>query len=172
MERLTERNFGLVIAFVLPGLVALWGVSFFSPTVALWLRVAPSGSPSVAGFLFVTLASLAAGLVVSAVRWALIDAVHHVTGVQPPPWDFGRLDEQLPIFLAVVENHYRFYQFYANMFIAVAFTYRLYLLAHGRSAFFLSGEVFAFLILEVVLFAGSRDALSKYYARTGRLLGH
>ncbi len=170
--RLTEQNFGLLIAFVLPGLVTLWGVSFFSPTVAAWLRVTPAGAPTIAGFLFVTLASVAAGLIVSAVRWAVVDSLHHATGIEPPPWDFGRLDEQLPIFLALVENHYRFYQFYANMFIAAAFTYRMYLVAAGRSPFAELGETLAFLLLEVILFAGSRDALAKYYARTGRLLGH
>jgi hypothetical protein len=172
VERLTERNFGLLIAFVLPGLVVLWGVSFVSPTVASWLSATPSGAPTVAGFLFVTLASVGAGLVASAVRWAVIDKIHHATGVQPPPWDFGRLDERLPIFLAIVENHYRFYQFYANMFVAVAFTYRLYLVAAERSILAAAGETFAFVLLQVILFAGSRDALAKYYARTGRLLGH
>ena len=172
MERLTERNFGLLIAFVLPGLVALWGVSFFSPTVAAWLCVTPPEAPTIAGFLFVTLASVAAGLIVSAVRWAVIDHLHHATGIVPPPWDFGRLDKRLPIFLAIVENHYRFYQFYAGMFVATAFTYRLHLLAEGRSLLAHPGELLAFLLLEAILFAASRDALAKYYARTGRLLGH
>jgi hypothetical protein len=38
MRDVTGQNFGLLIAYVLPGLTALWGVSFFSDTVRSWLN--------------------------------------------------------------------------------------------------------------------------------------
>ena len=125
MNELSGKNFGLVIAYLLPGFVTLWGVSYFSPTVDSWIVTSQQGAPTVAGFLYVTLASLAAGLTISAVRWAMVDTLHHATGIDPPAWDFARLDERLKGFLALVENQYRYYQFYSNMFIAVAFAYRL-----------------------------------------------
>ena len=37
MSTLSNQNFGLVIAHLLPGFVALWGVSYFSPTVEGWI---------------------------------------------------------------------------------------------------------------------------------------
>ena len=64
MKEVSPGNFGLLIAFLLPGFIVLWGLSYFSATVRLWL--AGSGqSPTVGGFMFVTLASVAAGVTVS-----------------------------------------------------------------------------------------------------------
>ena len=101
MSDLSEKNFGLVIAYVVPGFVALWGVAYLSPTVASWIAASQSAAPTVAGFLYATLASLAAGLTVSAVRWALIDTLHHATGVMRPSWEFANLDERLDGYLAL-----------------------------------------------------------------------
>ena len=112
MSTLSNQNFGLIIAYLLPGFVSLWGVSYFSPTVESWINVPQQpGSPSVAGFMYVTLASLAAGVSVSAVRWAIIDHLHHATGVVPPVWKFANLEGKLQGYLTLVENHYRYYQF-------------------------------------------------------------
>jgi hypothetical protein len=171
MSELSDKNFGLVIAYVVPGFVALWGVARFSPTVASWIAASQATAPTVAGFLYVTLGSLAAGLIVSAVRWALVDTLHHATGVRQPNWEFANLDERLCGFLALVENHYRYYQFFGNTFIAAAFTYRANLIAEGRQIWRDGWAAFAFVILEIILFIGSRDTLRKYYSRAERLLG-
>ena len=108
-----ERNFGLVIAFLLPGFVCLAGAARFSPTIAGWMSLAPTSDPTVVGFLYVLLASIGAGLVASAVRWAIIDTVHHRTGLPPANLDFSRLQANLDAFQMAVEHNYRHYQFYA-----------------------------------------------------------
>jgi hypothetical protein len=167
---LSDKNFGVIIAYILPGFVALWGVSCFSATVESWIGASQQGNPTVAGFCYVTLASLAAGLTVSVVRWALVDSLHHATGIVPPAWKFAKLDDRLQGFLTLVENHYRYYQFYANMFIAAGFAYGARAIAEG-SAFWLDGWTsVGFLALEAILFAGSRDTLRKYFSRTQQLL--
>ena len=107
---LSNENFGLVIAYILPGFVALWGVSYFSPTVESWITASQQGAPSVAGFMYVTLASLGTGLTVSGVRWLIIDSIHHLTGLTRPAWRFGNLDDKLQGFLTLNEGHYRYYQ--------------------------------------------------------------
>ena len=94
MKQLSGNDFGGVIGFIIPGFVALWGVRYFSPTVNSWLLASRHGGPTVAGFMYVTLASLVSGLTVSAVRWALLDTFHHATGIRPPYWDFGRLEDR------------------------------------------------------------------------------
>ena len=60
-----------------------------------WISASQQGAPTVAGFMYVTLASLAAGVTVSAVRWAIIDHLHHATGVVPPAWKFANLEGKL-----------------------------------------------------------------------------
>ena len=170
MSTLSNQNFGLVIAYLLPGFVALWGVSYFSPTVEGWIAASQQGAPTVAGFMYVTLASLAAGVTVSAVRWAIIDHLHHATGVVPPVWKFANLEDKLQGYLALIENHYRYYQFYSNMFIAVAFSFSARCVCNGQAFRSQLWPAAGFLILESVLLAGSRDTLRKYYTRTQQLL--
>jgi hypothetical protein len=41
MTEMSQKNFGLLIAYLLPGFVVLWGISFFSPTVQSWLTGSP-----------------------------------------------------------------------------------------------------------------------------------
>ena len=170
MSTLSNQNFGLIIAYLLPGFVALWGVSYFSPSVASWIVVSQQDAPTVAGFMYVTLASLAAGVTVSAVRWALIDHLHHATGIVPPAWKFAHLEGKLQGYLTLIENHYRYYQFYSNMFIAAAFAFWARLFSEGPAVTGCLAATCGFLALEMILFAGSRDTLHKYYSRTQQLL--
>lgn len=156
---LSNENFGLVIAYILPGFVALWGVSYFSPTVESWIVASQQGAPSVAGFMYVTLASIGTGLTVSGVRWLIIDTLHHCTGLIRPAWKFGNLDDKLQGFLTLNEGHYRYYQFYGNMFIAAGFTYGAWLLSTGKGLRAAGWANLYFLALEIVLYANSRDTL-------------
>jgi hypothetical protein len=168
---LSNENFGLVIAYILPGFVALWGVSYFSPTVESWITASQQGAPSVAGFMYVTLASLGTGLTVSGIRWLIIDSIHHLTGLTRPAWRFGNLDDKLQGFLTLNEGHYRYYQFYANMFIAAGFTYAAWLVWNGKGLRAAGWANLHFVVLEIVLFANSRDTLAKFYSRVAQLLG-
>lgn len=170
MSSLSNQNFGLVIAYLLPGFVALWGISCFSPTVDTWISASQQNAPTVAGFMYVTLASLAAGVTVSAMRWAIIDQLHHATGIQPPAWKFTNLEGKLQGYVTLIENHYRYYQFYSNMLVAAAFSVVMKGISSGLRPSFNVWTTVAFLLLELVLFAGSRDTLRKYYSRTQQLL--
>lgn len=170
MSTLSSQNFGLIIAYLLPGFVALWGASYFSPTIDGWIAASQHSAPTVAGFMYVTLASLAAGVTVSAVRWAILDHLHHATGIRPPAWKFANLEGKLQGYLALIENHYRYYQFYANMLVAVALSSAARLHAAGTASSLRAGPVLGFILLEAILFAGSRDTLRKYYDRTQQLL--
>lgn len=123
MKDLSGKNFGLLIAYVVPGAIVLIGLGAFSPTIQTWLINPSPAEPSVGGFLFVTLASVAAGMTASAVRWATIDRLHRWTGVVKSAWDDSKLPERLDAFEAIVEAHYRYYQFHSNSLIAMLFSY-------------------------------------------------
>ncbi len=163
-----QHSFGLVIAYILPGLLLTTVGGLYWPDIGPWLAVVPPADATLASFLHVALASLAVGLTVSAVRWALIDTIHHHTGVPLPAFDFSQLQEKLDAFQMAVEHYYKYYQFYANMFVAIALAS---LLAHGMgSRWYLTGYL-AIGGLELVLFIASRDSLRRYYRRSGQLLG-
>lgn len=170
MEDLSSRNFGIAIAYLVPGFIVMLAFTSVSSMVSAWVEAGPGTQPSVGGFMFVTLASLAAGLVVSAIRWACIDSLHHMTGIRGPKWSFVELQENLAAFLMFVEFHYRYYQFYANTFVAIAFAYCVHVVAGCGWCDGLGWKDFGFVVIEAVLFAASRDTLRKYYARTAEVL--
>lgn len=170
VKPVTSDNFGLVIGYLVPGFVTLWGLRPFVPTVGVWLAATPGAAPTIDGLLYATLAATAAGLIVGAVRWAVIDRLYHRTGIPAPDWDFGRLPANLAAFESHVHDHYRFYQGYSNLLVAIAFAYGLDLAAGSRPLVRLGWADVAVAVVLVVLVLGSRDALHKYYARTGALL--
>jgi hypothetical protein len=150
---------------------ALLGVCPSSPMLQGWLAVAPDASPTVGGFLFVTVASLAVGMTLSAIRWSLIDTIHGLTGLPAPVLDFAGLGEKVGAYVLLIEIHYRHYQFYANMLIALAVAYVAYRARLGGHA--IGWVDLGVLMLEAVFFVTSRDTLRKYYTRTQHLLaGH
>lgn len=169
MNEVSVKNFGIMIAFVIPGFVTLWGVGRIFPSVGHWLQTSADSVPTVAGFMYLMLSSMAAGLTVSAIRWGVIDVAHHATGLEPPPWNFADLDERLPAFLALVENHYRYYQFYANMSVAMAIGYGAYLASEPDQFCNSVGQHLMFVVLELIFVAASRDTLEKYYVRVAQL---
>lgn len=171
MKDLSVANFGILIAFVLPGFVVLSGVSYFSETVQVWLGSPQGDSPTVGGFLYVTLGAVGAGMTVSTVRWMIVDTIHALTGLPHPRWDFSRLQENVEGYDVLVRIHYHFYQFNANMLVAVPFLFAARSLSLGWSSLLDVLLILAFLALEAIFFVGSRDALRKYYTRVSKLLG-
>ena len=69
-----------------------------------------------------------------------------------------------------MENHYRYYQFYSNMFVSTAVVCVAEVGLSGNLCQ-IGWPALGFLFLELVFLAGSRDTLRKYYARAERLLG-
>lgn len=119
VKSVSSDNFGLLIAYLVPGFVTLWGLRSWFPAIDSWMDAPPAEAPTVGGFLYVTLGSTAAGLVVSAVRWAVVDHLYHCTGIPAPRWNFAKLTGNLAAFESIVQDHYRYYQCYANMQVAV-----------------------------------------------------
>jgi hypothetical protein len=123
------------------------------------------------GFFYLTLASVAAGMTASVVRWAVLDSVHARTGLRQPQWDDSFLARRLSAFDYLVENHYRYYQFYGNSAVALVFAYASWRCSDGSVGVPAGSIEAALVLLEVVFIAGSRDALRKYFQRSSALLG-
>ncbi|MBN8628654.1 MAG: hypothetical protein J0M17_24550 [Planctomycetes bacterium] len=162
-------DFGLLIAFLLPGLTVLLGAAPLTNLPHEWLFGSGTAAPTIGGFLYGTVASVLAGLTASTIRWVVIDTLHHHTGLPPPRWNFARLVARSGAFELLIQAHYRYYQFYANMVVALTFV-----LAARKSAAPASpdGVDAAMVALIGLFFAGSRDTLRKYYGRVEQLLGN
>ena len=171
MKDVTAKHFGLIIAFLIPGFLCLWGLSFSYPTIKPFLgKLDESESASFGKFLYATLMSLSLGLLLSAIRWAIVDRWLHRT-VKEPRLNFceAAKPDKYEVFQGIVDNHYRYYQYYSNSLVAVVISSAAYMrLYHHLIGFWLTVGVLALLW---VLYVGSRDALEKYYLRAAQVLG-
>lgn len=161
-EESSLTNFGLVIAYVLPGFTALEGFPLITPSRTAW-GTTGDPNPTLTAFLSGTVMALAAGLTVSTVRWLVIDTIHHKTGLGRPNRDFARLERSVAAVEYLDLVHYRYYKFYANMVVALVWAY-------ATKDYTLGWRGLLYLPLVVLFFFASRDALTKFYERTGKLL--
>lgn len=165
-----SKNFGILIAYVLPGFITLWGLATKFETVHVWLSGTGSHGLAVGGVLYVTAASIAIGMVINAVRWLIIDPVLHLSGLSRPDWDAAQLPGRLPEFERLVEDHFRYFQFYANTALGSLIAFTAWRLSPSDAYGLGIWPEIGLVILAIVLLLASRDALSRYYHRINRLL--
>lgn len=113
MSDVSRDNFGPLVAYLVPGATVLMGFSQFSPVLRTWFAATPADAPTIGGFLYLTVASVAVGMTVNAVRWVTMDTVLRWTGIELPALDFSRLGQNVDAFGLLIEIHYHHYQFHA-----------------------------------------------------------
>ena len=170
MDNTNSKQFGLIVAYVIPGFIGLAGFAPLFPPVARWLRPVGQGDLGLGAPLYAMLAATAVGSILSCFRWLLVDHLHQWTGVSRPVWDDSQLEDVLGGFDYLVQSHFRYYEFCGNTLLALLGAYGLNRML-GTLPFLGVGTDLGMLIVLVVLFTASRDALAKYYLRTGRLIG-
>ncbi|HTN52885.1 MAG TPA: hypothetical protein VML50_10820 [Anaeromyxobacter sp.] len=121
-------DFGVLIAFLAPGFVAYSAVAQVSPLARAWIDAAGEKQQDFGVFLFVALAALALGLAVSGLRALAVDRVFLSDApalrwlrIEPPVVDWSKVtnDTDLAIVITLRDAFYRYFQFYANMAVAL-----------------------------------------------------
>ena len=127
---------------------------------------------SAGAFLFVTVAALSVGMILSAVRWFFVDHfLYWLTCLPRPTHTFAKLKDPgvLEAFKGLNDNHYRYYQYYANTLTAMIVGL-ICLELYGSSKPMPKSIWFVGAGLILVLLIAARDALSKFNARAAQLL--
>lgn len=163
-----NRNFGLLIAFVLPGFVFLWGTTYVDGSNGVAWPLKESRLDEFGALLLLLIGATATGIILSAVRWLILDQLHHMTGIQAPMLDFRNLERKQASFMLVVENNYRFYLFYGNTLMGMLL---LGLTALSQNVQVTRLDGVRWLALSLVLYCASRDSLSRYYKRARLIMG-
>jgi hypothetical protein len=160
------NDFGLLIAYVLPGFTTIWGSAVAMGSLD-WKALTRDG-PSLAGFLSTTVVALAVGLTLSTLRWLIIDPLHHATGIRCPERNFAALAGNVEAYTFLNDAHYRHYQHAAGMFLATIWVYAVWRWAQPARTIGLAD--LGVLAVAILYYLGSRDALKKFYGRTDQLL--
>lgn len=172
MSPLSNRSFGFIIAYAIPGLIILWSLRDLSPMISYWLYASGEQTkfqPAIGGVLYSSIAALGLGMAASAIRFTLLDPLMAHTGLKRPDWDDTKLQENLDAFQTAIDYHYRYYQFHANTTVAILWAYALHRVEQGFSTSPLTTEL-AVAILCAVFMRTARDNLKKYYTRTAVIL--
>src|SRR5437879_6585940 len=73
MKDITTTTFGLIIAYLLPGLSGLYTCSFWSPTIATQFDAFSKAESNAGLFFLVLLFALLVGLQLTAFRWVIFE---------------------------------------------------------------------------------------------------
>lgn len=150
MSGVTSTTFGLLIAYLLPGLIAFFGISLWSPPVAELFSTFLTSQSNAGLFLLVLLAALVGGLFLGALRWLLLDRLlcrwmfgkdRILLGIRTPqvpppsPTSYASLakDQRLTAYRAFIEEIYRHYQFWGGTAIAMPIVLLGWLVSLGAS---------------------------------------
>lgn len=164
MIQISPINFGLIIAYFLPGILSLYSLSYISEHISNLFQAAQSVPINIGAIFFLVTAALVVGLIVSSLRVSLLEPLHYKTGVTKPTIDYHKLEttDKLSLFKEIVENVYRYHQFYGNIMLALLLLLiTRYLIA--KSPIFDSAKTFTLFFVNsagiVFLFIASRKTL-------------
>lgn len=167
------KSFGLIIAFVVPGMVGLFAASFFVPPLRVWFGIASTQPPTVGGFLFVNVAAAGVGVFLSGVRWLVIERglwreLDPGGGVSLAARRTSELAYQ-----NLVSQFYNYYQFYANTLVALFLLY----IAWAASSWLAKGPHWelvwaggALAIVGPILERSARNSFDRFHDRRASLL--
>ncbi len=179
---LFERVFGLVIAYLLPGLVVLSALASCLDAVAEWFTGAQNG-PTLSAFGFVLLAALTCGMTITALRWVVFERVRFprrgepwrcLVG-RPSPLDQAKRRDHAQTYERLRLDHYVHYLCYSNLAVAVvvaALTWWMGAAVRGAvpGALVTLVGLAAVTVIAACLGAAACDAVARYERRRADLL--
>lgn len=172
MQDITSTTFGYIIAFLLPGLAALYALSLWSARIADILRTFLTSDSNIGLFLLVMATALGLGLLVTLLRWFLFER-----WLCKDPWwetaDVTQLgiEAKLMAFRAATDEHYRYHQFFGGINVVLPFLY-IGGLVHSWSETRLSLKLLSILLfvtIEYGLGIGAAHAY-KIYGKRARFI--
>ena len=166
-----DRYFGLAISYLMPGMVALYGLSYRLPDLRKWFGFVAEHETTFAGFLFVMVASVGTGVMLSAVRSFVLEDVTKLA--KPRTGDLSKRAAVEATYQALICDHYNYYKCYGNTAVAVAVFAVFYLWTNANA---LTGwtwvwSIVGLLAVVALLVYKALDCIDRFEAKRGDLLG-
>ena len=179
MKDIGSTAFGLVIAFVIPGLIGFYGLSFISPMVASILATFLTSDANGGLFFLVLAAAIAISLQITVVRYFIFEVAFVKERLEAPFFgELGRSSDRLIAYRALVDETYRFHQFWGGCAVAIplfgfcwAWNKVPPLSTLAGWGDMLSSPIFWICaVTEVLTFVAARNAYSMYVSRAKQIL--
>ena len=166
------QSFGLVIAFLIPGMIGVYAASFHVALISAWFGTAASQTTNVGGFLFAILASIGMGVFISGLRWLVLERWMRWEPEQAVNAAARRDDNTELVYQNLVYQFYDFYLFYANTLFALVILYVAWFADAPRT--FSMGTLTRTGLLVVacaILYVSAKDSLRRFEGRRKTVLG-
>ncbi len=172
MKDVTTTSFGLVIAYLLPGFIGLYGMSFWFPGLRQVYSAFLTAQSSVGLFLLVVIAALVGGLVLNSLRWAIYESWRRDNLGPEELAKLGSSETMLNAYLQRIDENFRYYQFSGGFSISLPILYAGWLSTSWPSVGFCLkvGSLLAFLVVEVVSASAGIIAYRRYLDGSRRIL--
>ena len=174
------KSFGLVIAFLVPGMIGLYAASLHVPMLHDWFAAAGHAQTTVGGFLFIIIASSGAGVFLSGVRWYFLEErIKRAAGISTKHETANRRDTETElVYQNVRQHHYDFYLFYSNTLVALVVLWASWLPSQLLAlAVWLSWAAVKPIVITVlgaasgwVLYASATNAYRRYQTKRAEVL--
>lgn len=124
MKDVTTTSFGLIIAYLLPGLVGLYSLTFWSESARRVSLTFLNAQSDFGLSLMVLAGSVVVGLEVNVLRFLVYERVLCRTK-RLGPGTFRKLtdDTKVAVFTAVIEENFRYHQFFGSMTLLLPMIY-------------------------------------------------
>jgi heme A synthase len=172
LKDVTSTSFGYIVAFLLPGLAALYALSLWSAKTAEILRTFLTSNSNIGLFLLVTATALGFGLLVSVFRAFLFQNWLY-RGYRLQPSDFAQLstEAKLTAYRAAIDETYRYHQFFGGITVVLPFLYLGWLLRWNETNVWLKLlSVVLFIMIEYGIGKGAMVEYSTYVKRAKYIL--
>ena len=125
MKDLTVTSFGLIIAYLLPGFVGLYGLSFWSLSLRKIFSTFLTTESNIGLFLIVLLASLVVGMLAHGLRWLLVEVWGSPSKYRVEPSLYAKLsgERKLSAFRTIVDEWYRYHQWWGGIAVVAPIGY-------------------------------------------------
>ena len=143
-SRQVEQTFGLLIAFVFPGMIGLYAAGLYLPAVRSWFE-----SPRATELILMIIAASGIGVLLSVVRWAIYEEIFKSKFPKTVTAPRKQHDDSSEHALqGIIMQLYRYYQFCANTSVAIVGWYIAWVLSVGGPGFraAIAGLVVALLV--------------------------
>lgn len=175
MKELTSTSFGYLIAFLLPGVLGLYALSYWSPKAGALLQPILRADTTVGPSVVFLLLAVGMGLCLSAGRFFVLEKGLYRKTLLSDTLHKQLEPEKLALLTAYAEGHYRYHQFYGGCFVAILMLFVGWWC--GQWPF--KGYPFSwhtvliivgFVAFEVLLERSSNDAFTKYVKKCNALV--
>lgn len=178
MKDVTSTSFGLIIAYLLPGVAALYGTTFWFAKTNEVLQTVLAGKSDISLSLLIAGTAVLVGLLLNVLRWLFFEClIYRCIKLSPSVFAAMKDEHKLQAFLAVIEETFRYHQFLGNIALLTPFIYLCWLKWYEdgslqNTSFLLCTSLF--ILLEVTLGILSSDLRDsgtgmKTYLRNVRL---